>query len=90
MLLAPLVGIFSVELTVIVSSRVNDVRGATQVSSLMFIPFIGVFIEAVSGSFTFDVSNLLIFSAIVLVFDVALFFVSTSIFNREEILTKWK
>jgi ABC-type Na+ efflux pump permease subunit len=90
LLLAPLAGIFSVEVTVIVSSRVNDVRGATQISSLMFIPFMIVFLEAVAGSFTFNVSNVLALSGILLAVDVGLFFLSTSIFKREEILTKWK
>ena len=90
LLLAPLAGIFSIELTVIVSSRVNDVRSATQISTLMFIPFIGVFLAAVTGSYTFSIASLLIFAVILLVADVALFFVSTSTFSREGILTKWK
>jgi ABC-2 type transport system permease protein len=90
LLLAPLAGIFSIELTVIVSSRVNDVRSATQISTLMFIPFMGVFLAAVTGSYTFSIASLLIFAVILLVADVALFFVSTSTFSREGILTKWK
>jgi len=90
LLLAPLAAIFSVEVTVIVSSRVNDVRGATQIGTLLFIPFMAVFVAAVSGNFTFNTVNILIFSSIMLAVDVALFFLSTSTFNREEILTKWK
>lgn len=89
-LLAPLAAIFSIELAVIVSSRVSDVRGANQVASLMFIPFMAVFLAAVEGGFAFDATNLLIFSGAVLVADVALFFLSTSTFRREEILTKWR
>jgi len=89
-LLAPLAAIFSIELAVIASSRVSDVRGANQIASLMFIPFMAVFLAAVEGAIAFDVANLLIFSGIVLVADVALFFLSTSTFRREEILTKWK
>ncbi|MDA4115136.1 MAG: ABC transporter permease subunit [Thaumarchaeota archaeon] len=89
-LLAPLAGIFSVELAVIVSSRVSDVRGANQAGGLLFIPFMAVFLSAVEGTIPFDAETLLIFSGIVLVADVALFFVSTSTFRREEILTKWK
>lgn len=90
LLLAPLAAIFSIELAVIVSSRVSDVRGANQIASLMFIPFMAVFLAAVEGGFAFDATNLLIFSGIVLAADVALFFLSTSTFRREEILTKWK
>jgi ABC-2 type transport system permease protein len=90
LLLAPLAAIFSIELAVIASSRVSDVRGANQIASLMFIPFMAVFVSAEEGGFAFDAANLLVFSGIVLVADVALFFVSKSVFRREEILTKWK
>ena len=89
-LLAPLAALFSIELAVIVSSRVSDVRGANQAASLLFIPFMAVFLSAVEGTIAFDAETLLIFSGIVLVADVALFFVSKSTFRREEILTKWK
>jgi len=90
LLLAPLAAIMSIELAVITSSRVSDVRGANQIGSLMFIPFMGVFLAGVEGIFPFTANNLLIFSGIVLIADVALSFLSASTFNREEILTKWK
>lgn len=51
---------------------------------------IGLFVAAVEGIFVFSSVNLLIFSGIVAMADLVLFFVSTSTFNREEILTKWK
>ncbi len=89
-LLAPLAAIMSIELAVIVSSRVTDVRGANQFASLMFVPFMVLFVAAIEGIFAFTIPNLLIISGLVLVADVALFRLSKSIFNREEILTKWK
>jgi ABC-2 type transport system permease protein len=90
LLLAPLAAMFSIELTVIVSSRLNDVRSANQIGALMFVPFIAVFFAGAEGIVPFNLDNLLIISAIVLITDLALSFVSTSTFNREEILTKWK
>jgi ABC-type Na+ efflux pump permease subunit len=90
LLLAPLAAIMSIELAVIVSSRVSDVRGANQIGSLLFIPFMGIFLAGAEGIFPFTAYNLLIFSGIVLIGDLVLFFVSASTFNREEILTKWK
>lgn len=90
LLLAPLAAIFSIETAIIASSRVSDVRAANQIGGLMFIPFMGVFLAGVEGLFPFNAGNLLIFSAIVSLADAALFFVSTSTFKREEILTKWK
>jgi ABC-2 type transport system permease protein len=89
-LLAPLAATLSIQLAVIASSRVTDVRGANQIASLMFIPFMGVFLAGIEGVFPFTVGNLLIFCGIVFVVDVGLFRLSTSIFKREEILTKWK
>jgi ABC-2 type transport system permease protein len=90
LILAPLASLFSIELSVIVSSRVTDVRGATQIGTLMVIPFLVAFVAGTEGIFAFNVANLLLFSAIILVIDLGLFFVSRSTFNREEILTKWK
>ena len=90
LLLAPLGGILSIEVAVIVSSRVTDVRGANQIAGLMFIPFVLVFAAGVQGLFSFSIANLLIFSAVVLVIDAILYFLSKATFRREEILTKWK
>jgi ABC-2 type transport system permease protein len=90
LLLVPLAAMFSIELTVIVSSRVSDVRAANQIGALMFVPFMAVFLAGAEGIITFSTGNLLIASGVVLVGDVGLFFLSTSTFNREEILTKWK
>lgn len=90
LVLAPLAATFSIETGVIASSRVSDVRAANQIGTLMFVPFMGVFLAGVEGLIAFNADNLLIISGIVLIVDVALFFLSTSTFNREEILTKWK
>ncbi len=90
LLLAPLAAILSIEVAVIASSRVNDVRGANQIAGLMFIPFVAVFFAGAEGLFAFSVDNLLIFAGIVAIADVILFFLSKSTFKREEILTKWK
>ncbi len=90
LLLAPLAAILSIEVAVIASSRVNDVRGANQIAGLMFIPFVVVLFAGAEGIFPFSIANLLIFSGIVLVADIVLFFLSKSTFKREEILTKWK
>jgi ABC-2 type transport system permease protein len=90
LLLVPLAAVFSIEIAVIASSRVSDVRGANQIASLMFIPFMGVFLAGAEQIFAFNSHNLLIVSGIVLVADVALFFLSVTTFRREEILTKWR
>jgi len=90
LLLAPLAAVLSIEVAVIASSRVTDVRGANQIAGLMFIPFVVILFLGTQGVFTFTIVNLLIFSLVVFFLDFCLFFVSKSTFNREEILTKWK
>ena len=90
LILVPLAAVFSVEVGVIASSRVSDVRGANQISGLMFIPFMAVFLAGVEGIITLNIDTLLVFAVGVLIVDFALYFVSTGTFKREEILTKWK
>jgi len=86
----PVAVVLSVEFSVIVSSRVNDVRSASSFGILMFFPFLAIYLASEIGIITLDVNNLLIISGILLAVDVILFFVSTATFRREEILTKWK
>jgi ABC-2 type transport system permease protein len=89
-LLAPLALLLSIELNIITSSRVSDVRAAGQAGSLMFLPVIGIYIASEIGLITLDTNALLIIAGVFAVLDVALFRISTSVFQREQILTKWK
>jgi ABC-2 type transport system permease protein len=90
LLAAPLACLFSVELNVIVSARVNDVRAANQFGGLLVIPFAALYVLGEINVVPLTANNLLILSAVLLFVDAILFFVSRSTFRREEILTKWK
>ena len=90
LLLAPLAALLSVELNVIASARVSDVRAASQLGSLMFLPFMGIYLAGEIGLISLDTSNLLIISILLAALDLFLFRISTATFRREEILTKWK
>jgi ABC-2 type transport system permease protein len=90
LILVPVAIILSVEFSVIVSSRVNDVRSAQSFGILMFFPFLAIYLAGEIGIISLDINNLLIISGILFAVDVILFFVSTTTFRREEILTKWK
>jgi ABC-2 type transport system permease protein len=79
-----------VELGVILSSRVNDVRAAQQLGQLIIIPFFGIYILGEIGYISLGINSMLVISAIMLVVDIFLFYISTITFRREEILTKWK
>lgn len=90
LLLAPLAAVLSVELSVIAPARVSDVRAASQLGGLMFLPFMGLYLASEIGLISLDTNTLLIISAILAAVDLVLFRVSTATFRREEILTKWK
>ena len=90
LLLTPLTCILSIEMNVITSSRVTDVRSASQLGGIVFAPFMGLYIAGEIGLVTLDTTTLLVISAIFAVLTLVLFYVSTRTFQREQILTKWK
>ena len=90
LVLAPISATISVEVSVIASSKVNDVRSASQLGSLMFLPFMGIYLAGEIGLVTLNTNNLLIIAGVLAVVALVLFRVSTATFRREEILTKWK
>jgi ABC-2 type transport system permease protein len=90
LVLVPVAAFMSVLYTVIVSSRVNDVRSASSYGILIFIPFLAIYIASEIGIISLDINGLLIIAGVLFAIDVALFFLSTATFRREEILTKWK
>ena len=89
LLVAPLSAILSVEASVIISARVSDARAAQLFAGLIALPYLAIYVATEIGSLSLDTANLLIISAVILLVDVILFFVSTKTFQREEILTKW-
>jgi ABC-2 type transport system permease protein len=90
LLVVPLICLLSVELNIIISSRVNDARTAQQMGMLAAVPFFGIYIASEVGFFEFSNTNLLILAGAILAIAVVVFFVSRAVFQREEILTKWK
>ena len=90
LLLAPLASVLTIELTVLLSARANDIRSVQQFTGVLFFPFIVIYVMTELDVIKFDVTNLLIMSGIFLVGDILLFYLSTATFKREEILTRWK
>ena len=90
LLAVPLTSILSVELNVIISSRVNDVRTAGQLGTLLLIPFIAVYGLLLSSIVSLNITNLLILFAIFFMADAALFYINKITFQRDKILTLWK
>ncbi len=87
--ITPLGCIMSVLANVIVSSKVTDIRAAQQLGGIVVLPLIFV---VILGS-TFSAVSLWIALAMtgaLAVADIGLFYLSKAVFQREEILTKWK
>ncbi len=90
LLLAPMLAFLGIMVTVMISSRVNDPRVAQQVSALMIIPIMGLFVMQMAGLAIIDMKIMLALIVAVLVLDVISIRLGKFIFDREEILTRWK
>jgi ABC-2 type transport system permease protein len=89
-LLAPLACLLGVGYNILVSSRMNDVRTAQQLGTLIILPFGAVYLLSEFKVLTLTTNNLLIMAAVLVVIDVIVFYLVKATFQREEILTKWK
>jgi ABC-type Na+ efflux pump permease subunit len=90
LLAAPLAALLSVEVNIIISSRMTDVRSAQQSGALLMLPFIGLFLASEIGLFALSDTNLVILAGVLAAISITLFFVAKATFRREEILTRWK
>lgn len=90
LLVVPVICLVSVEINIIISSKLNDVRAAQQLGLVAALPFFGLYIASEIGIFKFTDINLLILAGVISLIGIGLFFVSRATFQREEILTKWK
>jgi len=88
-LLMPTVALLAIEASVVISSHVTDVRSAQQYASVIFVPLIFVYVAS-EVALSLDVTTLLVLTGAFALLVVALYFVSTRTFHREEILTRWK
>lgn len=89
-LTVPLAAFFSVEFCVIISSRVSDIRSAQLLSSIVLIPILAIYILTETSVFPLNTTSLLIIAGVFGLCDIILFFFNKSLFQREEILTRWK
>ncbi len=88
--LGPLLAVLSVNFSILVSSRVNDPRVAEQVSAVIILPLLAIFIGQISGLFFLNRSLILLISFIVAVVDAGVLYLAVRLFQRENILTRWK
>ncbi|MHB9031765.1 MAG: hypothetical protein ACYC6L_01830 [Anaerolineae bacterium] len=90
LLLAPLACALGVGYNVLISSRVNDVRTAQQLGTLIIVPFFAVYLLSELQVLKLTTTNLLLIAAILAGADVLMFYLVKATFRRELILTEWK
>jgi len=88
--LGPLVAFLGVMFTIIISSRVNDPRTAQQISVIFILPIMAIFMGQMVGLFMINTTVVLAVCVVALAADVVVVKIGSELFDREEILTRWK
>jgi ABC-2 type transport system permease protein len=89
-LVGPLLAILAVTFSLMVSSRVNDPRVAEQISMVMIVPVLGGFFGQVFGLFVLNAQIISVVAFVMLLLDALMLYLTTRVFQREQILTRWK
>jgi ABC-2 type transport system permease protein len=90
LVIGPLLAILSVNFSIMVSSRVNDPRVAEQLSAIVIIPLLAVFIGQVAGLFILNRQLIFLMTVVLVIIDLIMIYVAIQLFQRETILTRWK
>ena len=86
----PLLTLLSVNLGILISTRVNDVRVAQQIGGLVVVPVVGLGIAQVTGRVVLDNGAFLEMTIVLIVLDLAVFWLARLAFQRENILVRWR
>ena len=90
LIVAPLFTVLSVNVAIIISSRVSDPRAAEQIGMLVMLPIMGLFFGAIFGVIPLNTTTMLLLGALTLLADAGLVALGVRLFQRETILTRWK
>ena len=88
--LSPLLALFSVGVTMIVSSRASDARAAYQFSSLAILPGLVPLIIYSTQKTLVDMRLIFLEGGVLVIADIAVLYFAIKLFRREQILTRWK
>jgi ABC-2 type transport system permease protein len=86
----PLLTMLSVSVSIMVSSRVSDPRVAEQLSTVVILPLILAVVGQSIGLFILNRQIVLIAAVVIALVDALLLYLVVRIFQRENILTRWK
>ena len=88
--MVPLLTLLSVNLGILISTRVNDVRVAQQIGGLVVVPVVGLGIAQVTGRVVINNEAFIQFSLLLVAIDAAVFLLARLAFQRENILVRWR
>ena len=88
--MVPLLTLLSVNLGILISTRVNDVRVAQQIGGLVVVPVVGIGIAQVTGQVVLNNDSFIRFTILLIAVDIAVFFLARLAFQRENILVRWR
>src|SRR5204863_8980484 len=74
--MVPLLTLLSVNLGILISTRVNDVRVAQQIGGLVVVPVVGIGIAQVTGRVVLDNGAFLEMTIVLIVLDIAVFWLA--------------
>ncbi len=89
-IVGPLLALLAVVFSLMVSSRVNDPRVAEQVSMVIILPVLVGFFGQVAGLFVLNKEIISVVAIVMLAVDALMVYLATHVFQREQILTRWK
>ena len=89
-LVGPLASLAALQLTIAVSSRVNDPRSAQQISVLLVLPLVLMLVGQIAGAFIVTTLMLVVAGLALGMLWLVLILFSVALFERETILTRWK
>ena len=75
---------------VIVSSRVNDIRMAEQISGMLVLPVVLIGLPLTAAKMLVSWPILLVSLLVLVVIDAVVLLIGVQLFKRETILTRWK
>lgn len=89
-LVGPLALLAALQMTIAISSRVNDPRSAQQIAVLLVLPLAMMLVGQIAGAFVVTTPMLLLIAVVLAGIWVVLVLFSVALFDRETILTRWK
>lgn len=90
LIIGPLMAVLAASFAVIISSRVNDPRVAEQFSAILLLPILILLFGQIAGIVVVNVQLMLVGIIAFVIIDAAVVYLGSKIFQRENILTRWR